>query len=60
MVSPLDMVSPSFGAIAVATDAPSNAGLLQPRAFQYEMLDESLDRNIIVAVRSGPLSPPIS
>lgn len=61
--SPLEMVSPSFSATAVATDdvdGPSNAGLLQPRAFQYEMLDESLRRNIIVAVRSEPFSPPIS
>ncbi|KAL8927172.1 MAG: hypothetical protein Q9172_001496 [Xanthocarpia lactea] len=29
-----------------------NAATLQPRAFQYEMLDESLRRNIIVAVRA--------
>ncbi|KAI4224392.1 MAG: hypothetical protein L6R36_004692 [Xanthoria steineri] len=47
------MASPPFGATAVATDdvaAPYSPALLQPRAFQYEMLDESLRRNIIVAL----------
>ncbi|KAI4236376.1 MAG: hypothetical protein LQ349_002588 [Xanthoria aureola] len=50
------MASPPFGATAVATDdvaAPYSAALLQPRAFQYEMLDESLRRNIIVAMDTG-------
>ena len=34
-----------------------SAKTLQPRAFQYEMLDESLRRNIIVAVRATSCSP---
>ncbi|KAL8801992.1 MAG: hypothetical protein Q9200_006748, partial [Gallowayella weberi] len=31
-------------------DEPPSVGTLQPRAFQYEMLEESLQRNIIVAL----------
>ncbi|KAL8807644.1 MAG: hypothetical protein Q9182_000628 [Xanthomendoza sp. 2 TL-2023] len=34
-------------------DEPPSAGTLQPRAFQYEMLEESLRRNIIVAMDTG-------
>ncbi|KAL8774370.1 MAG: hypothetical protein Q9209_001121 [Squamulea sp. 1 TL-2023] len=34
-------------------DEPSSAAILQPRAFQYEMLEESLRRNIIVAMDTG-------
>lgn len=41
-------------------DGPINARTLQPRAFQYEMLHESLRRNIIVAVRLRSRPPSCS
>lgn len=42
------------GFIALPGDAADH---LQPRAFQYEMLEESLQRNVIVAVCFEPDTP---
>lgn len=43
---------------ACVTKAPGDAAdRLQPRAFQYEMLEESLRGNVVVAVCSTPRTP---
>lgn len=46
------------GDTARVTKAPGNAtDTLQPRAFQYEMLEESLRGNVVVAVCFTPRTP---
>ncbi|KAH8687850.1 hypothetical protein BGZ60DRAFT_394641, partial [Tricladium varicosporioides] len=48
-----ESVSPDDQEIPIPTSAKDAAPVVRPRSYQYEMLEESLKRNIIVAMDTG-------